>query len=77
VLAGGDLERPKVSNFLEGNLLFDIEVVKTEQITEFYERLYELSSVDVDGQTRISLRSVLAIVMDSACRLGSKSPMLR
>jgi hypothetical protein len=51
LLVGRGLERLRVLNFLEGNIVLDIEVLEANQMTEFYlERLYNLSPVNVDGQ---------------------------
>ena len=71
VFVGRGVEHLRVSNFLEGNIVLDIEVLASEQITQFYiERLYELSPVDADGQ----MTKLLEMVKRRSLRMVVVSP---
>ena len=50
-LVAHGVECLRASNFLLGNIIFDIEFLEGDQIAESYSpMLYELSPVDIDGQ---------------------------
>ncbi len=58
VLVAGGLEKLRVTSFMEGNIILDLEVVEAKQMTvEDVAGLYQLSSVDPGGQANLLLEA--------------------